>query len=52
MLIYMYLYLIYILILQIYRNPQFSSTKIKTSKIQVQNKTQTLGKSGTFLSIA
>ena len=37
-------------ILQIYKDSQFIDTKIKNSKIQVQNKTQTLRKSYTFLS--
>ena len=37
-------------ILQIYKDSQFNNTKIKNSKIQVQNKTQTLRKSYTFLS--
>ena len=36
-------------ILQIYKDSQFNNTKIKKSKIQVQNKTQTLRKSYTFL---
>ena len=36
-------------ILQIYKDSQFNNTKIKNSKIQVQNKTQTLRKSYTFL---
>ena len=38
-----------VLILQIYKNSQFNNIKIKNSKIQVQNKTQTLRKSYTFL---
>ena len=36
-------------ILQIYKGSQFHNTKIKNSKIQVQNKAQTLRKSYTFL---
>ena len=36
-------------ILQIYKDSQFNNTKIKNSKIQLQNKTQTLRKSYTFL---
>ena len=39
----------FVSILQIYKVPQFNNTKIKSSKIQVQNKTQTLRKSYTFL---
>ena len=35
--------------LKIYKDSQFNNTKIKNSKIQVQNKTQTLRKSQTFL---
>ena len=35
--------------LQIYKDSQFNNTKIKNSKIQLQNKTQTLRKSYTFL---
>ena len=34
----------------IYKDSQFNNTKIKNSKTQVQNKTQTLRKSHTFLS--
>ena len=36
-------------ILQIYKDSQFNYTKIKKSKIQLQNKTQTLRKSYMFL---
>ena len=36
-------------ILQIYKDSQFNNTKIKNSKIQLQNKTQTFKKSHTFL---
>ena len=36
-------------ILQIYKDSQFNNKKIKKSKIQVQNKTQTLRKPYTFL---
>ena len=36
----------------IYKDSQFNNTKIKNSKIQVQNKTQTLRKSYTFFSKA
>ena len=36
-------------VLQIYKDSQLKKTKIKNSKIQVQNKTQTLRKSYTFL---
>ena len=36
-------------ILQIYKDSQFNNTKIKNSKIQVQNKARTLRKSYTFL---
>ena len=36
-------------ILQIYKDSQFNNTKIKNSKIQLQNKTQTLRKSYAFL---
>ena len=39
----------FVSILQVYKDPQFNNTKIKSSKIQVQNKTQTLRKSYTFL---
>ena len=35
--------------LQIYKDSQFNNTKIKNSKIQLQNKTQTLRKSYTSL---
>ena len=43
---------IFFSILKIYKDSQFNNTKIKNSKIQVQNKTQTLRKSYTFLSKA
>ena len=36
-------------VLQIYKELQLKKTKMKNSKIQVQNKTQTLRKSYTFL---
>ena len=36
-------------ILQIYKDSQFNNTKIKNSKIQLQNKTQTFKKSYTYL---
>ena len=36
-------------IIQSYKDSQFNNAKIKSSKIQVQNKTQTLRKSYTFL---
>ena len=36
-------------ILQIYKDSQFNNTKIKNSKIQLRNKTQTFKKSYTFL---
>ena len=36
-------------ILQIYKDSQFNNAKIKNSKTQLQNKTQTLRKSYTFL---
>ena len=39
-------------ILQIYKDSQFNNTKIKNSKIQVQNKTQALRKSYAFLNKA
>ena len=41
---------IFFSILKIYKDSQFNNTKIKISKIQVQNKTQTVRKSYTFLS--
>ena len=42
-------FVLFFSILQIYKDSQFNNTKIKKSKIQVQNKTQTLRKSYTFL---
>ena len=42
-------FFLFYFILQIYEDSQFNNTKIKNSKIQVQNKTQTLRKSYTFL---
>ena len=43
---------IFFSILQIYKDSQFNNTKIKNSKIQVQNKTQALRKSYAFLNKA
>ena len=40
---------IFFSVLQIYKDSQFNNTKLKNSKIQLQNNTQTLRKSYTFL---
>ena len=44
-----FFFTVFFSILKIYKDSQFNNTKIKNSKIQVQNKTQTLRKSYTFL---
>ena len=44
-----YFFLFFFSILQIYKDSQFNNAKIKNSKTQLQNKTQTLRKSYTFL---
>ena len=49
MMVYRSFFFFFVSILQIYKDPQFNNTKIKSFKIQVQNKTQTLRKSYTFL---
>ena len=43
---------IFFSVFQIYKDSQFNNTKSKHSKIQVQNKTQALRKSYTFLNKA
>ena len=48
----MYVLMHFFSILQIYKDSQFNNTKIKNSKIQVQNKTQALRKSYAFLNKA
>ena len=45
----LFFFYIYIYIIQIYKDSQFNNTKIKNSKIKVQNKTHTLRKSYLFL---
>ena len=45
-----YFFYLFFSILQTYKESQINNTQIKTSKTQVQNKTQTLRKFYTFVS--
>ena len=45
----MFFFVCFISIFEIYKDSQFNYTKIKNSKIQLQNKTQTFRKSYAFL---
>ena len=50
--IFLGLFMIFLSILRIYKDSEFSNTNIKISKIQIQKKTETLRKSDRFFSKA